>query len=410
MDRVERAAPPRRGARADVLPQGRRAAARPGHRPARPHHAPTALSSTFHSFAYALVRRYAPAGLDAAPLRLLSAPEQDVVLRELLADHPRVACAGPSRCARALGTRGFAREVQACSPGPARSGLDAAGLRRAGRASTACPSSMAAGLLHASSTSTSSTAPSAIDYGDLIRRAALEAEAHRDELRARFAHVVRRRVPGHRPGPGRAAAGAGRRRSQPHRRRRPAPVDLRVPRRRGARHPRVPDRVPARPTARRPTWWRCDHPSLRPARAAGRAARRASARHCPAPSPTRRSEAFRRPTPSRRTRRAGRGLHLRHRAGRGRAPRRPAAPRAPRGRHRRGTTWPSLVRSGRSPSRPAPRRWPRPECRSRSRPTTRPWSATRRCGRCCTRCGWSSTSRRRPDPRRTSTPSRPRSC
>ena len=42
------------------------------------------LSSTFHSFAYGLIRRYAPAELYEAPLRLLSAPEQDVVLRELL--------------------------------------------------------------------------------------------------------------------------------------------------------------------------------------------------------------------------------------------------------------------------------------------------------------------------------------
>src|ERR1700754_193379 len=48
----------------------------------------TTLSSTFHSFAYGLVRRYAPAELYAAPLRLLSAPEQDVVLRELLHHHP----------------------------------------------------------------------------------------------------------------------------------------------------------------------------------------------------------------------------------------------------------------------------------------------------------------------------------
>ena len=36
----------------------------------------TTLSSTFHSFAYALVRRYAPAELYAAPLRLLSAPSR----------------------------------------------------------------------------------------------------------------------------------------------------------------------------------------------------------------------------------------------------------------------------------------------------------------------------------------------
>ena len=44
----------------------------------------TTLSSTFHSFAYGLVRRYSSAELYAAPLRLLSAPEQDVILQELL--------------------------------------------------------------------------------------------------------------------------------------------------------------------------------------------------------------------------------------------------------------------------------------------------------------------------------------
>src|SRR6476661_7399366 len=48
----------------------------------------TSLSSTFHSFAYALIRQYAPAELYDAPLRLLSAPEQDVVLRELLVPTP----------------------------------------------------------------------------------------------------------------------------------------------------------------------------------------------------------------------------------------------------------------------------------------------------------------------------------
>src|SRR3954449_4261891 len=42
------------------------------------------LCSTFHSFAYGLVRRYSPADLYADPLRLLSAPEQDVVVRGLL--------------------------------------------------------------------------------------------------------------------------------------------------------------------------------------------------------------------------------------------------------------------------------------------------------------------------------------
>jgi superfamily I DNA/RNA helicase len=48
----------------------------------------TTLSSTFHSFAYGLVRTYTPAGVYDGPLRLLSAPEADVVMRELLTDHP----------------------------------------------------------------------------------------------------------------------------------------------------------------------------------------------------------------------------------------------------------------------------------------------------------------------------------
>ena len=47
-----------------------------------------AICSTIHSFAYGLIRRYAPRELYRAPLRLLSAPEQDVVVRELLRRTP----------------------------------------------------------------------------------------------------------------------------------------------------------------------------------------------------------------------------------------------------------------------------------------------------------------------------------
>ena len=47
----------------------------------------SAMCSTMHSFAYGLIRRYAPRELYRAPLRLLSAPEQDVVVRELLQRH-----------------------------------------------------------------------------------------------------------------------------------------------------------------------------------------------------------------------------------------------------------------------------------------------------------------------------------
>ncbi len=57
---------------------------------------------------------------------------------------------------------------------------------------------------------------------------------------------LRRRVPGHRPGPGAAAARARRGRPDPRRLRRPRPVDLRVPRRRRQRHPRLPGHLPAR--------------------------------------------------------------------------------------------------------------------------------------------------------------------
>ena len=61
----------------------------------------------------------------------------------------------------------------------------------------------------------------------------------------------RRRVPGHEPGPGRARRRARRGASQRDRRRRRRPGDLRVPRRRGRQHPRLPRSLP-RGTDRRP--------------------------------------------------------------------------------------------------------------------------------------------------------------
>ena len=42
------------------------------------------MCSTFHSFAYALIRRYSPAELYEAPLRLLSAPEVLWIMDEVL--------------------------------------------------------------------------------------------------------------------------------------------------------------------------------------------------------------------------------------------------------------------------------------------------------------------------------------
>ncbi|GAA4735663.1 ATP-dependent DNA helicase [Nocardioides endophyticus] len=146
----------------------------------------TTLSSTFHSFAYALIRRYAPAELYEAPLRLLSAPEQDVVLRELLTDHPE-SVAWPDSLARALGTRGFAREVHTVLSRAREKGLDGGDLRQLGEAE-GLPEFVAAGLF-LDQYLDSLDSQGAIDYADLIRRATIEAEVHRAELRAKLRHV-----------------------------------------------------------------------------------------------------------------------------------------------------------------------------------------------------------------------------
>lgn len=144
------------------------------------------LSSTFHSFAYALVRRYAPAELYEAPLRLLSAPEQDVVLRELLADHPE-SVSWPDRFRQATATRGFAREVHAVLGRAREKGLDGEGLRRLGEAE-GIEEYVAAGLFLEQYLD-SLDSLGATDYADLIRRAVIEAEANRAELREQFRHV-----------------------------------------------------------------------------------------------------------------------------------------------------------------------------------------------------------------------------
>ncbi|WTR12433.1 ATP-dependent helicase [Streptomyces sp. NBC_00144] len=71
-------------------------------------------ATTFHSFCYALVRAHQDADLFAEPLRLLSGPEQDVAVRELLAgqlDLGRIRW--PDELRACLTTRGFADEVRA---------------------------------------------------------------------------------------------------------------------------------------------------------------------------------------------------------------------------------------------------------------------------------------------------------
>ena len=98
------------GARLDARVAAARAA-RAGHRAARRHRPTEPLARTHQAFG---VRRPAPGGgrCAASPApRLLSGPEQDVILRELLAGHAagrgRRRRPGPSTCARRWRTRGF---------------------------------------------------------------------------------------------------------------------------------------------------------------------------------------------------------------------------------------------------------------------------------------------------------------
>jgi superfamily I DNA/RNA helicase/RecB family exonuclease len=146
----------------------------------------SALCATIHSFAYGLVRRYAPRELYRAPLRLLSAPEQDVVVRELLQRHAE-SVPWPPELDRALETRGFAREVQMVLSRAREKGMESDELvalgQREGR-----PELAAAGLFLADYL-TNLDDQSATDYADLIRRAVIEAHVHRDELRRQFRHV-----------------------------------------------------------------------------------------------------------------------------------------------------------------------------------------------------------------------------
>ncbi|MET7595369.1 ATP-dependent DNA helicase [Streptomyces sp. NPDC005481] len=76
-------------------------------------------ATTFHSYCYALVRAHQDSELFVEPLRLLSGPEQDVAVRELLAGQPGLEKLGlahvrwPDELRACLTTRGFADEVRA---------------------------------------------------------------------------------------------------------------------------------------------------------------------------------------------------------------------------------------------------------------------------------------------------------
>ncbi|PJJ04335.1 DNA helicase/exodeoxyribonuclease V beta subunit [Streptomyces sp. 2333.5] len=137
-------------------------------------------ATTFHSFCYALVRAHQDAELFADPLRLLSGPEQDLVVRELLEGQAELAGAGrgrvrwPDELRACLTTRGFADEVRAVLARSRELGLgpDALGAfaARTGRPDWSAAASFLAEYLDVLD------AQGVLDYAELVHRAVLLAE------------------------------------------------------------------------------------------------------------------------------------------------------------------------------------------------------------------------------------------
>ncbi|MEC4018346.1 ATP-dependent helicase [Streptomyces sp. H27-D2] len=137
-------------------------------------------ATTFHSFCYALLRAHQDAELFADPLRLLSGPEQDVVVRELLAGQAELEREGrgavrwPDELRACLTTRGFADEVRAVLARSRELGLGPDSLGafadRTGRPDWGAAASFLAEYLDVLD------ARGVLDYAELVHRAVLLAE------------------------------------------------------------------------------------------------------------------------------------------------------------------------------------------------------------------------------------------
>ena len=112
--------------------------------------------------------RYAPAELYAAPLRLLSAPEQDVVLQELLTDNPESVRWPDVAAGRASAPAASPARCTPCWPGPASAAsTPTTWSRSAGPRGS--PEFVAAGLFLEQYLDVLDD-QAAIDYADLIAR------------------------------------------------------------------------------------------------------------------------------------------------------------------------------------------------------------------------------------------------
>ncbi|MFJ3416303.1 ATP-dependent helicase [Streptomyces sp. NPDC086082] len=146
-------------------------------------------ATTFHSFCYALVRAHQDSDLFVEPLRLLSGPEQDVAVRELLAGQPDLERLGlahvrwPDELRACLTTRGFADEVRAVLARSRELGLGPGSLdafaRRIGRPDWRAAAAFLAEYLDVLDLQ------GVLDYAELVHRAVLLA--HRPEVAEKLA-------------------------------------------------------------------------------------------------------------------------------------------------------------------------------------------------------------------------------
>ncbi|KIF79736.1 helicase UvrD, partial [Streptomyces sp. 150FB] len=134
-------------------------------------------ATTFHSFCYALIRAHQEAELFTEPLRLLSGPEQDVAVRDLLAGQLDLEREGrshirwPDDLRACLTTRGFADEVRAVLARSRELGLGpdslAAFARRTGRPDWSAAAAFLAEYLDVLDLQ------GVLDYAELVHRAVM---------------------------------------------------------------------------------------------------------------------------------------------------------------------------------------------------------------------------------------------
>ncbi|MEU3773969.1 ATP-dependent DNA helicase [Streptomyces sp. NPDC032472] len=132
-------------------------------------------ATTFHSFCYGLVRAHQDTELFADPLRLLSGPEQDVMVRTLLEGQREIrSIRWPDDLRAALTTRGFADEVRAVLARARELGLGPAALdafaARIGRPDWKAAAAFLSEYLDVLDMQ------GTLDYAELLHRAVLLAE------------------------------------------------------------------------------------------------------------------------------------------------------------------------------------------------------------------------------------------